>query len=173
MKINFTSITCRPSLKSEEVFGYDIAKDLGDAIYQNSTRFEDYELATRIFKSEGDVDVTEEEAQTILKYSASFPLWVQIGIVDAFNKALSSILTEEADPGVETYEAPSEMVFEEPAPESPAPDGGVYAGEGGEPAPDSYIPEEPIVEVHETVPQTEVVLEDSRSGKTTRKTKKK
>ena len=138
MKINFKNILCRPSLKSEELVGIDISADLADAIYQGTTSIEDYQLAVAIFNSDGEVELTEPQIQSIAKYISSFPVWVQIAIIDACNNALRS-----NDAHVEQAEGENvdaEMVFEEPekAPEhipgEAAPDGGVWAGENGDPA---------------------------------------
>ena len=87
MKINFKNILCRPSLKSEELISIDISADLADAIYQGTTNLEDYKLAIAIFNSDGEVELTEPQIQSIVKYISSFPVWVQIAIVDACEKS--------------------------------------------------------------------------------------
>ena len=143
MKINFKNILCRPSLKSEELVGIDISADLADAIYQGTTSIEDYQLAIAIFNSDGEVELTEPQIQSIAKYISSFPVWFQIAIIDACNNALQSN-TEQA----EGENVDAEMVFEEPEkapkhiPGEVAPDGGVWAGENGDPAP-PITPEAP------------------------------
>ena len=135
MKVNFRNILCRPSLKSEELVGIDIAADLADAIYQGTTSIEDYQLSVAIFNSDGELELTEAQIQSIAKYISSFPVWIQIAIIDACNDALRSddAHTEQ----VEGENVDAEMVFEEPehTPGTSAPDGGVWAGENGEPAP--------------------------------------
>lgn len=142
MKINFKNILCRPSLKSEELVGIDISADLADAIYQGTTSIEDYQLAVAIFNSDGEVELTEPQIQSIAKYISSFPVWVQIAIIDACNNALQSNTEQESE------NVDAEMVFEEPekAPEhipgETSPDGGVWAGENGDPAP-PITPEAP------------------------------
>lgn len=135
MKINFKNILCRPSLKSEELISIDISADLADAIYQGTTSIEDYQLAIAIFNSDGEVELTEPQIQSIAKYISSFPVWIQIAIIDACNNALQSNTEQEGE------NVDAEMVFDEPekAPEhipgEVAPDGGVWAGENGDPAP--------------------------------------
>ena len=136
MKINFKNILCRPSLKSEELISIDISADLADAIYQGTTSIEDYQLAVAIFNSDGEVELTEPQIQSIAKYISSFPVWIQIAIIDACNNALRSNTNQEEGEKVD-----AEMVFEESGelpehnPGEPAPDGGVWAGENGDPAP--------------------------------------
>ena len=135
MKINFKNILCRPSLKSEELINIDISADLADAIYQGTTSIEDYQLAIAIFNSDGEVELTEPQIQSIAKYISSFPVWIQIAIIDACNNALQSNTEQEGE------NVDAEMVFDEPEkvpehiPGETAPDGGVWAGENGEPAP--------------------------------------
>ena len=147
MKINFKSILCRPSLKSEELISIDISADLADAIYQGTTSIEDYQLAVAIFNSDGEVELTEPQIQSIVKYISSFPVWVQIAIIDACENALRSN-TEQAKQA-EGENVDAEMVFDEPEKEHEhipgelAPDGGVWAGENGEPAPP--IAMEPLI----------------------------
>ena len=68
MKINFKNILCRPSLKSEELISIDISADLADAIYQGTTSIEDYQLAVAIFNSDGEVELTEPQIQSVVKY---------------------------------------------------------------------------------------------------------
>ena len=136
MKINFKNILCRPSLKSEELISIDISADLADAIYQGTTSIEDYQLAVAIFNSDGEVELTEPQIQSIAKYISSFPVWIQIAIIDACNNALRG----DTKP-TEGENTDAEMVFDEPGelpehkPGEAAPDGGVWAGENGDPAP--------------------------------------
>ena len=162
MKINFKNILCRPSLKSEELIGIDITADLADAIYQGTTSFEDYQLSIAIFNSDGELELTEAQIQSIAKYISSFPVWVQIAIIDACNDALRSddVHTEQ----VEGENVDAEMIFEEPEhiPGTPAPDGGVWAGENGIQAP---LPDTP--EVTEPV----IVKESVNKKKSTKKSK--
>ena len=148
MKINFRNILCRPSLKSEELVGIDISADLADAIYQGTTSIEDYQLSVVIFNSEGEIELTESQIQSIAKYISSFPVWIQIAIIDACNNALQSN-TEQA----EGENVDAEMIFEEPehVPGEPAPDGGVWAGENGDPAP-PVTPEIPEPEPEDKQP---------------------
>lgn len=161
MKINFKNILCRPSLKSEELVGIDISADLADAIYQGTTSIEDYQLAIAIFNSDGEVELTEPQIQSIAKYISSFPVWIQIAIIDACNNALQSNTEQTEGENVD-----AEMVFEGPekAPEhipgEVAPDGGVWAGENGDPAP-PITPEAP-----------ETVDDKSNKKKSTRKKSK-
>ena len=135
MKINFKNILCRPSLKSEELISIDISADLADAIYQGTTSIEDYQLAVAIFNSDGEVELTEPQIQSIAKYISSFPVWIQIAIIDACNNALRGNINQEEGEKVD-----AEMVFEESGelpehiPGEAAPDGGVWAGENGDPA---------------------------------------
>ena len=143
MKINFKNILCRPSLKSEELISIDISADLADAIYQGTTSIEDYQLAVAIFNSDGEMELTEPQIQSIAKYISSFPVWIQIAIIDACNNALRG----DTKP-TEGENTDAEMVFEETEkvpehiPGEAAPDGGVWAGENGDPAP-PITPEAP------------------------------
>ena len=157
MKINFKNILCRPSLKSEELISIDIAADLADAIYQGTTSFEDYQLAVAIFNSDGEMELTESQIQSIAKYISSFPVWVQIAIIDACNDALRGNNEPEESRNVD-----AEMIFEEPehVPGTPAPDGGVWAGENGTPAPPPSNPE--VIEPVDSQPNKKKVVRKSK-----------
>lgn len=156
MKVNFRNILCRPSLKSEELVNIDITADLADAIYQGTTSIEDYQLSVMIFNSDGEVDLTERQIQSIAKYISSFPVWIQVAIVDACNNALHANDEQSASKNVD-----AEMVFEEPehAPGTSAPDGGVWAGENGDPAP-PVTPE--VIEPVDDKPNKKKVVRKSK-----------
>ena len=166
MKINFKNILCRPSLKSEELVGIDISADLADAIYQGTTSIEDYQLSVAIFNSEGEIELTESQIQSIAKYISSFPVWIQIAIIDACNDALRNSEPDQVyDPeeGREDRNVDAEMIFEEPehVPGEPAPDGGVWAGENGDPAP-PVTPEIPEPEPEDKQPAKKKTIRKKR-----------
>lgn len=118
MKVNFKNILCRPSLKSEELISIDITADLADAIYQGTTSFEDYQLAVAIFNSDGEMELTESQIQSITKYVSSFPVWVQIAVIDACYNALHSNKEPEPSPEATTSDDTSSSTQEVNEPES-------------------------------------------------------
>ena len=78
MKIDFREIQGNNST-------VDIAKMLGNAIYQKTADLGELELAQNIYKN-GEVEVSPEQAESIKKYvSTGFVAFVQVAV----NEALS------------------------------------------------------------------------------------
>ena len=81
MKIDFREIQVKEGNNST----VDIAKMLGNAIYQKTADLGELELAQNIYKN-GEVEVSPEQAESIKKYvSTGFVAFVQVAV----NEALS------------------------------------------------------------------------------------
>ena len=82
MKIDFREIQVNIEGNNSTV---DIAKMLGNAIYQKTADLGELELAQNIYKN-GEVEVSPEQAESIKKYvSTGFVAFVQVAV----NEALS------------------------------------------------------------------------------------
>ena len=83
MKIDFREIQVKDIEGNNSTV--DIAKMLGNAIYQRTADLGELELAQNIYKN-GEVEVSPEQAESIKKYvSTWFVAFVQVAV----NKALS------------------------------------------------------------------------------------
>lgn len=82
MKIDFREIQVKDIEGNNSTV--DIAKMLGNAIYQRTADLGELELAQNIYKN-GEVEVSPEQAESIKKYvSTGFVAFVQVAV----NKAL-------------------------------------------------------------------------------------
>lgn len=83
MKIDFREIQVKDIEGNNSTV--DIAKMLGNAIYQKTADLGELELAQNIYKN-GEVEVSLEQAESIKKYvSTGFVAFVQVAV----NEALS------------------------------------------------------------------------------------
>ena len=83
MKIDFRKIQVKDIEGNNSTV--DIAKMLGNAIYQKTADLGELELAQQIYKN-GEVEVSPEQAESIKKYvSTGFVSFVQVAV----NEALS------------------------------------------------------------------------------------
>ena len=83
MKIDFREIQVKDIEGNNSTV--DIAKMLGNAIYQKTADLGELELAQNIYKN-GEVEVSPEQAESIKKYvSTGFVSFVQVAV----NEALS------------------------------------------------------------------------------------
>ena len=83
MKIDFRKIQVKDIEGNNSTV--DIAKMLGNAIYQKTADLGELELAQQIYKN-GEVEVSPEQAESIKKYvSTRFVAFVQVAV----NEALS------------------------------------------------------------------------------------
>ena len=83
MKIDFRKIQVKDIEGNNSTV--DIAKMLGNAIYQRTADLGELELAQNIYKN-GEVEVSPEQAESIKKYvSTGFVAFVQVAV----NEALS------------------------------------------------------------------------------------
>jgi len=63
-KVNFKELTVQMELEGEPV-KLDVRKDIGNFIYQNSRDLGALELARRIYFSEGDMEMSQAETETL------------------------------------------------------------------------------------------------------------
>lgn len=63
----------------------DIRKDLGNTIYQKTGDLGEVELAKKIYTSEGDIILTEEQKQIIQNYITPFKAMVKLAINQQLN----------------------------------------------------------------------------------------
>ena len=81
MKIDFREIQVKDIEGNNSTV--DIAKMLGNAIYQKTADLGELELAQNIYKN-GEVEVSPEQAESIKKYvSTGFVAFVQVAVNEA------------------------------------------------------------------------------------------
>lgn len=81
--INLAAVTARPSL-FEDAKTVNLARDLGNIIYFNASTIPDLRFGERLFDSEGEIEVTDEELQLIKNAVPSLLAWAQ----EAVNKII-------------------------------------------------------------------------------------
>lgn len=96
-KIDFRKIIVKDIEGKETTM--DIAKVMGNTIYNNTPDLGELEFAQEIYKK-GEVDVTEERAAIVRKYmdAGQFFAYVKVAVNGALDAALSTDTTEKPDP---------------------------------------------------------------------------
>lgn len=64
----------------------DISKELGNIIYKGAVDLGQLELARNIYLSKGDIELTEEDKDTIKENIKGFRAFVQLAIIKALNE---------------------------------------------------------------------------------------
>ena len=78
--INLTAVTARPSL-FEEPKTVNLARDLGNIIHFNATTIPEMRFGDRLFDSEGEIEVTDEEIKLIKSAIPSLLAWAQEAVL--------------------------------------------------------------------------------------------
>lgn len=96
-KIDFRKIIVKDIEGKETTM--DIAKVMGNTIYNNTPDLGELEFAQEIYKK-GEVEVTEERAAMVRKYmdAGQFFAYVKVAVNEALDAALSADTTEKPDP---------------------------------------------------------------------------
>lgn len=99
-KIDFRKIIVKDIEGKETTM--DIAKVMGNTIYNNTPDLGELEFAQEIYKK-GEVEVTEERAAMVRKYmdAGQFFAYVKVAVNGALDAALSADTTEKPDPAKE------------------------------------------------------------------------
>lgn len=118
MNINFKELICSTCISKNETVSIDVTADVADSIYQNSTNIDDYALAVKIYKSSGPIEIDNREALSIINNVTGFPIWIQVALRNKISEEMSRL---------DDIIAQQKVTISE----SPSPDGGVWAGEGG------------------------------------------
>ena len=87
LKVNLTAVPAQQSLKAGKVELFNVAKEVGDYIYQNTHDPEEFKFAIRLFTTEGEIELTDVELEIVEKTCGVFPLWLQTGVASVINEA--------------------------------------------------------------------------------------
>ena len=87
LKVNLTAVPAQQSLKAGKVELFNVAKEIGDYIYQNTQDPEEFKFAIRLFTTEGEIELTDVELEIVEKACGAFPLWLQTGIASVISEA--------------------------------------------------------------------------------------
>lgn len=84
MKANF-NIKVRPSLFGEAI-EHDFTKEIANAIWQSARELKEADLALRLFRSEGEVELTPEEVNIVKAAVANFAWFAKSEILKVLEK---------------------------------------------------------------------------------------
>lgn len=116
LKVNLTAVPAQQSLKAGKVELFNVAKEIGDYIYQNTQDPEEFKFAIRLFTTEGEIELTDVELEIVEKACGAFPLWLQTGIASVISEAQKA----SQDNGLSIDELEARRVKSEDVVESPA-----------------------------------------------------
>lgn len=115
LKVNLTAVPAQQSLKAGKVELFNVAKEIGDYIYQNTQDPEEFRFAIRLFTTEGEIELTDVELEIVEKACGVFPLWLQTGIASVISEAQKA----SQDNGLSIDELEARRVKSEEVAESP------------------------------------------------------
>lgn len=115
LKVNLTAVPAQQSLKAGKVELFNVAKEIGDYIYQNTQDPEEFKFAIRLFTTEGEIELTDVELEIVEKACGAFPLWLQTGIASVIGEAQKA----SQDNGLSIDELEARRVKSEDVVESP------------------------------------------------------
>lgn len=78
-KFNFTAIPVK-DIEGKEM-SVNIAKALGNQLYMQGQNVDECELGKKIYYSEGEMELTDEEARTVLRVTAGYP-WISRSVIE-------------------------------------------------------------------------------------------
>lgn len=116
LKVNLTAVPAQQSLKAGKVELFNVAKEVGDYIYQNTHDPEEFKFAIRLFTTEGEIELTDVELEIVEKTCGVFPLWLQTGVASVINEAQKA----NQDSGLSIDELEARRVKPEEVEEYPA-----------------------------------------------------
>lgn len=75
-KINFKEFKLFTDISQTNTVSSDVSRELADTIYKNANGIMAHDLAFRIYKSEGEIELSEEEVEFIKSFlSKGTPLF--------------------------------------------------------------------------------------------------
>lgn len=94
IKLDLTSVPARQSLKSDQIENFNIAKEIGDYIYQNTRNTDEYTFAIKLFNAEGEIELTDTELELIINTTSIFPVWLNVAISQVIREAIERTSAE-------------------------------------------------------------------------------
>lgn len=81
MHMNFKQFNYKANLKGD-IVEVDLTEVLGEQIYQRGKTLKEKILAEKIYKSDGEIELTEEEKELIRSFAPSFFLPIQCALLE-------------------------------------------------------------------------------------------
>lgn len=87
-KINFAALQIATNIKKDEYITKDIREELANAMYQNARGIGYMALAMKIYKSDGEVELDDNEFKLLKDFGQGFPLFYQdaLGLLEEEKK---------------------------------------------------------------------------------------
>ncbi len=79
--MNFKQFNYKANLKGD-IVEVDLTEVLGEQIYQRGKTLKEKLLAEKIYKSDGDIELSEEEKQIIQSFASNFFLPIQCALLE-------------------------------------------------------------------------------------------
>lgn len=95
MKIDFTRFPVYDGIKKERLIALNISESLGNGIYMNIPGLKAHLLAEKIYKSDGDVEIDNEEINLLMEASELFPGVLADSVRDYLNKKQKEEMSNE------------------------------------------------------------------------------
>ena len=84
MKVDFSKVTVKDIDGNDNIF--DLSKDLGKMMYENSFLDEELQLGKEIYQN-GEVELNKIRAEAIKKYLPNFKAFVRIPLAELLNSS--------------------------------------------------------------------------------------
>lgn len=87
MKASFKSITYYPTLDCKTPATDNFTQAVAEAVYQAASNFAEHKLAHRIAESEGDIELTAQEVNTVKRAISGWKFFVQMPILSLLGES--------------------------------------------------------------------------------------
>lgn len=87
-KINFAALQIATNIKKDEHIIKDVREELANAMYQNARGIGYMALAMKIYKSDGEIELDDNEFKLLKDFGQGFPLFYQdaLGLLEEEKK---------------------------------------------------------------------------------------
>lgn len=89
MKVDFSKIKVRPTLKGNEIEG-DLTKEIADAVWQGARTVAEADFALSLYRSDGEVEMEEEQREYVRYAVRNAVVWLKRAIYEAMGEELKN-----------------------------------------------------------------------------------
>lgn len=104
IKLDLTSVPARQSLKSDQIENFNVAKEIGDYIYQNTRNTDEYNFAIKLFNAEGEIELADTEFELFVNATSILPVWLNVAISQVIREAIERTSAESTTAGGATID---------------------------------------------------------------------